>query len=187
MSTQAKKDIQFFSPQQAAQQTAEIVYGAVETAFGLCWAALFNHALCALVFARDALEIEQSLHRVWPKSQQKPLPKNDPLLSTVVQAVLSDEKVPLVLVGTDFQQAIWQTLLKVPLGARISYQSLAKKAKKPAAIRAAASAVAANKIAVAVPCHRVIRSSGDVGQYRWGTDLKRQLLVMEGCDISLRA
>jgi O-6-methylguanine DNA methyltransferase len=90
-------------------------------------------------------------------------------------------KKPLVLnvTGTDFQCEVWRALLKIPHGAVISYSELAKNMGKPKAIRAVASAVGANIIAWLIPCHRVIRSNGELGGYRWGLERKRAMLALE--------
>lgn len=81
--------------------------------------------------------------------------------------------------GTEFQKCVWQALLEVPFGTRVHYQDIAKKIGKPKAARAVGSAIAANPIAVLIPCHRVVPSSGSTGNYRWGRDRKRVLLDAE--------
>lgn len=86
---------------------------------------------------------------------------------------------PFDTAGTDFQRSIWQALLKVPHGQTISYSELAASVGKPQAVRAAGSAVGANPLLVFVPCHRVIRKSGDVSGFRGGMPLKHHLLKME--------
>ena len=178
-------DVKFFIPAQAAQQIGQLTYGAVSTALGWCYAATFNNVLCYLALSVvNSADFDNELKRRWPKAQHQSLSNNNPELSSLVERVLNRKIIPLILVGTDFQQHIWRTLLKIPAGSKVSYQTLAAQAQKPKAIRAAASALANNLIAVAVPCHRVIRASGELGQYRWGVDLKRRLLAEEGCGIS---
>lgn len=81
--------------------------------------------------------------------------------------------------GTDLQRAVWQTLLTIKRGQTWSYSQLAQKVGYPNAVRAVATAVAKNPVLFVVPCHRIIRQNGDIGQYRAGKDLKRQLLMME--------
>lgn len=83
------------------------------------------------------------------------------------------------LKGTAFQQAVWTALLTVPRGDTISYARLAAMAGHPQAARAVGSAVAANPIAVVVPCHRVVRGDGSAGGYRWGTARKQALIAWE--------
>jgi AraC family transcriptional regulator of adaptative response/methylated-DNA-[protein]-cysteine methyltransferase len=85
----------------------------------------------------------------------------------------------LVLKGTDFRIKVWEALLRVPEGALTTYGRLAAAVGRPRAVRAVASCVAANDIAALIPCHRVIRSSGALGEYRWGAVRKRALLALE--------
>lgn len=81
--------------------------------------------------------------------------------------------------GTAFQRSVWQALSKVRSGDTITYSELAKRLDKPRAVRAVASACAANPLAMAVPCHRVLRSDGGISGYRWGVERKKQLLQLE--------
>jgi AraC family transcriptional regulator of adaptative response/methylated-DNA-[protein]-cysteine methyltransferase len=85
----------------------------------------------------------------------------------------------LDLRGTAFQVRIWRFLLSIPDAAVVSYGEVAKGVGQPKAVRAAASACAANRIAVLVPCHRVLRGDGGLGGYRWGLDRKRALIEAE--------
>ncbi len=90
--------------------------------------------------------------------------------------------IPIVLVGTDFQQQVWNELLKIPYGKTASYLDIAKGIHHPKAVRAVASANGANAIAFLVPCHRVISSDGSLGGYGGGVAVKKRLLEMEGFD-----
>jgi len=84
--------------------------------------------------------------------------------------------------GTAFQQRVWDALCKIPAGATISYSDLAQRIGAPTAARAVAQACAANKIAVAIPCHRVVRTDGSLSGYRWGVERKRALLDREAAE-----
>lgn len=86
---------------------------------------------------------------------------------------------PLLLRGTNLQLAVWRALLRLPADATIAYGTLAEAAGHPAAVRAVASAVGRNPVAPLVPCHRVLRSTGALGGYRWGLSTKRRLLALE--------
>lgn len=86
---------------------------------------------------------------------------------------------PLDVQGTAFQERVWQALREVPLGSRVSYTDIAQRIGAPKAVRAVAQACAANHLAVAIPCHRVVRRDGDLSGYRWGVERKRQLLERE--------
>lgn len=81
--------------------------------------------------------------------------------------------------GTAFQQRVWQTLREIPAGTTLSYSQLAQRIGAARAVRAVASACAANPLAVAVPCHRVVRNDGALSGYRWGLERKRTLLARE--------
>jgi AraC family transcriptional regulator of adaptative response/methylated-DNA-[protein]-cysteine methyltransferase len=86
---------------------------------------------------------------------------------------------PLDISGTAFQQRVWQVLRDIPVGATASYADVATRLGSPKAVRAVAQACAANAIAVAIPCHRVVRSDGSLSGYRWGVERKRSLLERE--------
>lgn len=86
---------------------------------------------------------------------------------------------PLDIQGTPFQQRVWKALQTIPSGRTMSYAEVAKQIDQPTAIRAVATACAANTLAVAIPCHRVVRSNGDLSGYRWGIERKRALLDRE--------
>lgn len=88
-------------------------------------------------------------------------------------------KLPLDVRGTVFQHKVWEALRKIPAGATATYSEIAAEIGKPAAVRAVASACAANPVAVAIPCHRVVRTNGDLSGYRWGIERKRKLLNRE--------
>ncbi|MDD2785627.1 MAG: methylated-DNA--[protein]-cysteine S-methyltransferase [Patescibacteria group bacterium] len=81
--------------------------------------------------------------------------------------------------GTEFQKDVWAAVSSIPYGETRSYSEIANMIKKPLAVRAVASAIAQNKIAIVIPCHRVIRSDGEIGEYAWGSEIKKGLLVME--------
>lgn len=86
---------------------------------------------------------------------------------------------PLDIRGTAFQQRVWQALMRIPAGSTLSYTELARQLGMPRAVRAVASACAANVLAVAIPCHRVVRSDGALAGYRWGIARKAELLRRE--------
>ncbi|HET7273632.1 MAG TPA: methylated-DNA--[protein]-cysteine S-methyltransferase [Longimicrobiaceae bacterium] len=88
-------------------------------------------------------------------------------------------ELPLDLVGTDFQRRVWRALREIPLGTTATYSEIAERIDRPQAVRAVASACAANRIAVLIPCHRAVRKDGGLGGYRWGVDRKKRLLEME--------
>jgi AraC family transcriptional regulator, regulatory protein of adaptative response / methylated-DNA-[protein]-cysteine methyltransferase len=87
---------------------------------------------------------------------------------------------PLDVRGTAFQRRVWQALREIPAGSTTSYAELARRIGAPKSVRAVAQACAANPLAVAIPCHRVVRGDGGLSGYRWGVERKRALLEREG-------
>lgn len=90
-----------------------------------------------------------------------------------------ESEIKLLLVGTVFQLSVWSALMEIPFGELVSYKDMAKRVGRPSAFRAVGSAIGRNKVAILVPCHRVIQSSGDLGGYAWGLPVKRALLDEE--------
>jgi len=86
---------------------------------------------------------------------------------------------PLDLRGTAFQERVWKALREIPVGSTASYAEIAQRIGAPTSFRAVAQACGANWLAVAIPCHRVVRSDGNLSGYRWGVERKRQLLERE--------
>jgi AraC family transcriptional regulator of adaptative response/methylated-DNA-[protein]-cysteine methyltransferase len=97
------------------------------------------------------------------------------------------KSIALDIRGTAFQQRVWQVLQKIPAGKTRTYSEVASAIGQPRAVRAVANACASNRLAVVVPCHRVVRSNGELAGYRWGTDRKKRLLENEGASPQLSA
>lgn len=91
--------------------------------------------------------------------------------------------VPLDPIGTPFQKKVWEALMQIKRGETKTYRDVAKMIGAPTAVRAVASAIGRNNIAILIPCHRVIRSDGTLGEYRWGKEIKRKLLQSEGIQV----
>jgi AraC family transcriptional regulator, regulatory protein of adaptative response / methylated-DNA-[protein]-cysteine methyltransferase len=96
-----------------------------------------------------------------------------------VEAPAQGLDLPLDVRGTAFQQRVWQALRNIPAGSTASYAEIARRIGQPRAVRAVAQACASNAIAVAIPCHRVVRNDGALSGYRWGVERKRALLAKE--------
>lgn len=162
--------------------------GEIVFALGDCWLgrlllAVNGQGLCLLAFGDDGGCLEQELSSRFPKAH---LLRSDgrlmPILAKVVAFLDAPEKpldLPLAAVGTGFQQRVWQALQGIPPGATRSYSEIALCIGAPKAVRAVASACAANPLAVIVPCHRVLRRDGGLSGYRWGVGRKRALLGRE--------
>ena len=112
--------------------------------------------------------------------------KNSPLIARAVQHLqnLLDQpkstwETPLDLQGTEFQKLVWSGIAKIPVGTTMTYQQLAISIGRKSSVRAVASACGANPVAIVIPCHRVLRSDGGMGGYRWGVQRKEALLALE--------
>ncbi|MFV0296228.1 MAG: methylated-DNA--[protein]-cysteine S-methyltransferase, partial [Hyphomicrobiaceae bacterium] len=97
----------------------------------------------------------------------------------LVEAPETGLDLPLDVRGTAFQHRVWQALRDIPVGTTATYSEIAERIGMPKAVRAVAAACAANKIAVAIPCHRVVRNDGSLSGYRWGVERKRALIDRE--------
>ena len=158
-----------------------ISYGSAESPFGRCFVGSTDRGVCWLSFPDDAAASLAELGRHFHRAE---LVEDAPQARAVVDRIFdrSAETGPLppvLLSGTNFQLKVWEALLRVPEGGLCSYADLASAMGRPTATRAVASAVAANHIAYLIPCHRVIRSMGTFGRYRWGAPRKHALIGWE--------
>jgi AraC family transcriptional regulator of adaptative response/methylated-DNA-[protein]-cysteine methyltransferase len=164
-----------------------IVHAVRETALGPLMMAATSRGVCFVQFGQTAADLLDQLAKEFPKARlQQAAPEAQAPLDAWM-AALADHltgkaprpNLPLDLRGTAFQIKVWRFLLSVKPGDVVTYSELANGAGAPRAIRAAASACAANRIAVLVPCHRALRADGGLGGYRWGLERKRALLDAE--------
>jgi len=151
--------------------------------FGRLLVGATGKGVCFLGFAAPDETLLGALHRRFPRAR---IIADDTALAHVVRAVLefiAEPKqalsLPLDLRGTAFQQRVWRALCRIPPGETRSYAEVAAMIEAPRAIRAVARSCAANPVALAVPCHRVVGSSGELTGYRWGVSRKRTLLERE--------
>jgi AraC family transcriptional regulator of adaptative response/methylated-DNA-[protein]-cysteine methyltransferase len=156
-------------------------YTIVDTPLGAMALAAGDSGIRAVLFG-DPATLLGALSAECPDAQ---LTRADQALAPVAAAIGAAiqgrvvDDVALDLRGTDFQKQVWKALCEIPSGTTVTYAQLAERIGRPSAVRAVASAVAANHVAVLVPCHRVIRTGGALGGYRWGLDRKRALLEAE--------
>lgn len=157
-----------------------IHWSVVPTTIGPMLVAATDKGVCRLSFDED----EAELRCRFPKADLvEGGAEFEKLLAEVVASVESPgdfAHIPLDVKGTAFQEACWKALREIPPGETRSYADIAAAAGNPRAVRAAGSANARNNVAVLIPCHRVIRSDGDLGGYAYGLDIKRELLRREG-------
>jgi len=143
-----------------------------------------DRGVCAIALGEDPDRLLRDLQDRFPRVQLRGGDGEfDRLVATViafVEAPGAGLDLPLDLRGSAFQLRVWHALRTVPAGKTVSYAELARRLGIPGSVRAVARAVASNGLAVAIPCHRVIRSDGALSGYRWGVDRKRSLLAREG-------
>lgn len=162
-----------------------IHWSLVDTALGTALVAATERGICMVELGDDADALQARLRTEFPHARIERVDAGrDEFLAPRVRAVAErlagrDGDVELALVGTAFQKRVWDALMKIPRGQTRSYAQVAQSLGAPNAVRAVASACARNKVAVVVPCHRVIRGDGSPGGYRWGLPLKQQLLQRE--------
>ena len=148
------------------------------TARGLCWLALASTSAEAAASLRDEFPLA-TLRRDPSLSRLVDMAVGQVASKAINSRKNSGEKLPLDLRGTAFQLRVWQALRQIPRGQTRSYSQLARELGNPNATRAVARACATNRVALVVPCHRVVGASGSLTGYRWGVERKRQLLEAE--------
>lgn len=171
------------SAYRAGGAAARIRFGIGSSSLGRVLAAASERGICAILIGDDNDMLVEDLHRRFPQAD---VTAADPDFAMVLDQVIAMVEtpaqglsLPLDIRGTAFQQRVWQALRTIPAGQTMSYAELANRIGQPEAVRAVAGACAANRIAVAIPCHRVLRSDGAVSGYRWGVERKRALLARE--------
>lgn len=158
----------------------ELVHAVAETEIGAVLVAVGSDGLREVRLGRSVASLLSAFEAEFPESIA-----DATLEGTAVGMALLPKDgtgappLPLVLAGTPFQRLVWDRLRSVPRGTTLSYAALAADVRAPKAVRAVASACGANRIALAIPCHRIIRTDGGLGGYRWGLGLKRRLLDLE--------
>jgi AraC family transcriptional regulator of adaptative response/methylated-DNA-[protein]-cysteine methyltransferase len=160
----------------------EIRYAIVDSVLGGVLVARTEKGVCA-VLLDDPERLADHLAAEFPGAE---LTRDDesvrPWAAAIVEAVAGHvvtSPVPLDLHGTDFQRRVWAELQRVPLGQTATYAEIAARIGRPSATRAVANACGSNHAAVVVPCHRVVRTDGGLGGYKWGVERKRALLASE--------
>jgi AraC family transcriptional regulator of adaptative response/methylated-DNA-[protein]-cysteine methyltransferase len=162
-----------------------IAYTIAGTPLGRVLVATTERGVCAVELGATDDEVLAALRRDFPEASVSPGgEEHADWINAVVKAVRDprhsiDGRIPLDLQGTAFQRQVWQALRDIPSGTRRSYADVAKAIGQPSASRAVARACATNRLAVIVPCHRVVRGDGDLSGYKWGPERKKHLLEKE--------
>ncbi|SFP64932.1 AraC family transcriptional regulator, regulatory protein of adaptative response / methylated-DNA-[protein]-cysteine methyltransferase [Geopseudomonas sagittaria] len=169
---------------QPGQPAMPIRFALGECALGALLVAHSEHGLCAILLGDEPEALRAELRQRFPQGELVDGDVDAERLLAQVAAFVEAPQLgldlPLDLRGTAFQQRVWQALRAIPPGSTLSYAELAERIGAPRAVRAVAGACAANALAVAIPCHRVLRSDGGLSGYRWGVARKRALLEREG-------
>ena len=154
-----------------------------ECALGCILVAQSERGVCAILLGDEPGALTRDLRNRFPHAT---LAGDDPACTRLVARVAGFVDTPqsgpdlaLDVRGTAFQQRVWQALREIPVGSTASYSEIARRIGKPGAARAVAGACASNTLAVAIPCHRVVRNDGGIAGYRWGVERKRALLERE--------
>jgi len=158
-----------------------------ECSLGAILVASSERGVCAILLGNDPEKLVQDLQDAFPRAQLIGADHDYEMLVAKVVGFIEApalgqdfiKHLPLDIRGTSFQQRVWQALRQIPAGATVSYSDIAQLIGLPKAVRAVAGACAANIIAVAIPCHRVVRNDGTESGYRWGVERKRALLDLE--------
>ncbi|HVI58258.1 MAG TPA: bifunctional DNA-binding transcriptional regulator/O6-methylguanine-DNA methyltransferase Ada [Luteimonas sp.] len=165
---------------------ARIRFAIAECSLGAILVARSELGVCAILLGDDPDTLARDLQDQFPKAE---LIGDDDAFDALVAKVVGFVEapalgldLPLDVRGTAFQERVWQALRQIPPGSTASYAEIARRIGMPRAVRAVAQACGANHLAVAVPCHRVVRSDGALSGYRWGVERKRELLRREARD-----
>lgn len=165
-----------------------IRYTTLQTPLGVLLVAASERGVCSVTLGDREAALADGLRAEFPQAKIERVDAGrDEWLATMIARVSAqigngaapDENVPVDIRATAFQWRVWQALQRIPRGQTRSYAQIAQEIGAPRAVRAVASACARNRLAVVVPCHRVIRADGSLGGYRWGLSRKRELLERE--------
>ncbi|MES2255707.1 MAG: bifunctional DNA-binding transcriptional regulator/O6-methylguanine-DNA methyltransferase Ada [Pseudomonadota bacterium] len=161
----------------------EIRFAIAETSLGALLVAASEKGVCAILMGDNPEKLLQDLQDRFTRAR---LVGGDAKFEKLVAKVVGlverprkDLDLPLDIRGTAFQQRVWKALTTIPAGKTASYSDIARKIGKPSAVRAVAQACAANSLAIAIPCHRVVKTDGGLSGYRWGVARKQELLARE--------
>lgn len=167
----------------AGGQKMELRYAIGQSSLGLVLVAASDKGIAAILIDDDAETLVSELRRRFPKAD---LVAGDRAFGKVVAQVVAmaetpkaGMELPLDIRGTAFQQRVWRALIEIPMGSTETYTEVARRIGMPKAVRAVARACAMNHISLAVPCHRVVRTDGDLAGYYWGIGRKKVLLERE--------
>jgi len=152
-------------------------FGFSDSPFGECCIAFSSDGICALTFPESRESAYLDLENRFPETYFR---QDDEKVKRIVEQIFAKGEKPILHpIGTDFQQSIWKALQRIPVGKTTTYAQIAEAIGRPKALRAVGTAIGANPIAYLIPCHRVIRTDGGLGGFRWGLECKKKMLEWE--------
>lgn len=163
----------------------KVEYGFHETPFGTCLIGVTERGICWLSFVAIADEASAEMEKMKEHWHQSIFHQNQSLTDPIIDQIFNrtyiepKSKINVFVKGTNFQVKVWEALLRLPIGSVTTYQNIAEKIKNPKAMQAVGSAVGSNHIAYLIPCHRVIRKDGILGEYRWSAARKKSIIGWE--------
>ncbi len=153
---------------------SEPAFGFSDSPFGECCIVFSNEGICALTFPENQ---ESALYDIEHRFPETIFKQNDSKVKHFVSSIFDKKEIPaLHPIGTDFQLSVWYALKRIPVGETTTYAKIAEAIGRPKAVRAVGTAIGANPIAYLIPCHRVIRTDGFIGGFRWGLKIKKMML-----------
>jgi len=161
-----------------------VEYGFHESPFGTCLLGTTERGVCWLSFLSEEDSPKSEMEKMKEHWNQSVFRQNQELTSGILSRVFdaqpqASQKLHLLVKGTNFQVKVWEALLRLPMGSVTTYQGIAEKIANPKAMQAVGSAVGSNHIAYLIPCHRVIRKDGVLGEYRWSAARKKSIIGWE--------
>jgi AraC family transcriptional regulator of adaptative response/methylated-DNA-[protein]-cysteine methyltransferase len=155
----------------------KITWGTVDTMLGVCTIVFSEDKVLLLGFYDDENLVKKEIFRRIGKTEAE---RDDLKIEEIWGELRSNTgRLSLHLGGTEFQHKVWEALCEIPFGKTATYTEIAEKIDRSTSVRVVANAIGANPIAFFVPCHRVIRTDGSLGGYRWGIDVKEKILAWE--------
>jgi len=175
------------TPQEYKQKGSgiRIEYGIHETPFGMCLIGVTERGICWLSFIRSDEDPKFELEKMKEHWHNSVFHQDQSLTISFIGQIFSHEatktqrKLHVLVKGTNFQIKVWEALLRIPMGGVTTYQGIAESIQSPKAMQAVGSAVGSNHIAYLIPCHRVIRKDGILGEYRWSSTRKKSIIGWE--------
>ncbi|MER3432276.1 MAG: 6-O-methylguanine DNA methyltransferase [Leptolyngbya sp. ERB_1_1] len=164
-------------------RSLEIVYGVHSTPFGQCLIATTTRGICNLHFLETSDVSESLLRSEWSNAEMLQDQQATQEICDRIFSPIPNKPLVVFVKGTNFQIQVWRALLNIPPGGITTYQGLATAIGRPTAARAVGNAIGSNPVGYLIPCHRVIRESGELGGFRWGLDRKAVLLGWEASRI----